>query len=242
MGALILLVGVAFAFDKAGIISFRGRPADAGVTRMQGEADSGILKAQAAPESGVTKIETPPPPVDSPMPNDVREYLEHVRQTEERRHAVCNRQLAAASVLMVQLQGLGGLDVGAILGDDTEMKPPTEDLAAETAKMRSEWKELSQFFLSKRAPSECVALQSHYDTAIGETSSQILDLMDILGSQGSDPRELVAKLNSKRGQSKVIDQEARAANEQVIEICRRYNVKPWFEIREDYGGGAGLLR
>jgi hypothetical protein len=262
-GVAILATILAIGFGANGLlkslgkestgISRTGAKVDTGLTRATGQTDSGLMKQEAEvdagltrqtaePAAGITKLETPPPEEAKQMPADIRAYLEHVRETERRRFQLSTKNLGDLKVKMAQLGAAGGmnalkkwLDGG---GEEEDVKAPADELAADAAVMRREWDELSTFFQSVPPPRRCQTLRDRYGVALSETGAGITEVMMLLGSASADPQAAVASLERMKGTSKNIDGASKDANVEVTTICRDFNVRPWFEIQTDYGGGG----
>ncbi len=217
-----------------------------GLTQQVAETDSGLTRQVAEPAAGVSRLETPPPPEAKKMPDDIRAYLEHVRETERRRFELATQNLADLKVKMAQLGAAGGMNAlkhwlgEGGEGEGGDVETPAAELAAEAGEMRKDWDRLATFFQSVPPPRRCFTLRDRYDVALTETGASISDVMALLAGAQQDPQAAVATLERMKGTSKNIDSASRDSNGEVRGICNEYDVRPWFEIQSDYGGGGFL--
>jgi hypothetical protein len=236
---IVALAGLAIGIN--GLLKARAQQDDTALTRAKAEPDAGLTRIQAKVDTELTKQKAPD---IKHMPADVRDYLLHVERTEKMRRQMSMEQLGVAQKKLAELSVGGGMDALKSLldnGEETELKQPKDEVKEDMSYMREDWKQLLGFFNSKQPPTECSGLHSQYDESIGEMSSEIMDLIDIVNTAGENVSGTVSKLESMKGRSKVIDASARRANQSVIDICRKYDVNPWFEISPDFGDSGGLM-
>jgi hypothetical protein len=216
--------------------------------KAQGDRPTGLLEAHGTPPDPILRSESKAP-VDTPMPDDVREWLDHLRRTEEKRISLATSQISEAMVLMMELKGAGAsmeqlqglLDEAGGIENSADTKSTVDTALAKARAMQEEWPVLIQFFVSKPPPAECVPVRDRYDQVLRETAGMINDIIKIVVDSDKDPAAAIAKLEAMKGKSKnMIDKPALAADDGVAAICRKYNTKKWFDIQGDTG--SGLLK
>jgi hypothetical protein len=174
------------------------------------------------------------------MPQDIKDWLEHLHQTEIARVNLTNGQIAQARVTQAQdniTGGLAGVESALNGVDDpnSQLKSPVDGLAQMIKQMHDGSADLQAKFDAYPAPSECVPIQAAYDQALGETTAMLGDLGDHLAAGD------VAKLQSMQGESAAgIDSAGAATDRLVGEICEKYDTKKWFTINKDIGPGGAL--
>ncbi|MCB8932962.1 MAG: PepSY-associated TM helix domain-containing protein [Fimbriimonadaceae bacterium] len=210
------------------------------------------LEAQGsvqAPAILRTEGTTPPPALNKPgerivMPPEIRDWLEHLRRTEEKRMRLAEDQMAELMVSLTLLQGGDPLtNLGDLLDPDAptypEQDPPSVKRTTEDAQKHSRaWAELTQFFNSVPPPAECVPIRNEYDQVVRETGLMMTDIMGLVQGSTANPQTALASLMRMRGRSKErIDQPAIETDSLVQEICNKYNTRKWFDVKGDVGGG-----
>ncbi len=235
-----VIAALAFALGLSGLLRFGASKSPAEVLRIKGEEDPGLLRVKANPNSGVTRA---PAPVNTPMPADVRAWLEHLRKCEEKRVAIASDQIPKLLVTLTMVNGTGSLDgLKALLGSDPtgpDPTPPTDDVAKKADAWRLEWQQLKTLFNSLRPPKECEKIESDYDQVLAETGGMITDILDIFDKAKEHPEEAIGQLKAMQGKSSSrVDSLAKDADKKVGEICSKYKNTKWFDISGDIGGGG----
>gem|GEM_PF-5874181 len=195
---------------------------------------------QSSPSSTPSTLET-----GKGMPDNVRNWLEHLHKTEEARITLATAQLQEA------IKTLGGLQAGDIThamddgSDDTQATEKAKEnqraqkVGGDMASMEQAWKTLLSAFDSVPAPAECVGIKANYDQVVGQTGIMILDIVSKINSASNDPQGALAALTAMQGTSKAkIDVPARAADAGVGDVCKRYDTVKWFDIESDVGSGT----
>lgn len=212
--------------------------------------ESVTVKAPAGTAPVLPKVVENEPVLPKPaeavrMPDDVYEWLEHLRKTEAARKEMSADQIGDLTVMMAKMKGQGITDAMKSLFTPEESPIPiddgpsqSEDLAIDAAKKRAQWKELSDFFLSYPPPAECAPIQASYAQALGETGAMIVEVLEAVDMASESPEKAIAALTKMQGTSGGrIDELAKQTDSQVSEICRRYETRKWFDIQGDVGGG-----
>lgn len=184
------------------------------------------------------------------MPQDIYDWLDHLRQTEDKKNELSREQTSKVMIEMTKLNGLGGaygsLDNNDNLDPD-KLQDPKERLGEKLGDLRDPWRDLIKYFESVPPPAECVDLARTYDQALDEVSGEMGDLGDALGnSGGSDPQDMITKLQKLEGQSTgTIDKYFSVSDDMVANLCNKYNTTKWFKIQADPGSsmtsGMGSL-
>jgi hypothetical protein len=179
------------------------------------------------------------------MPDDVRRWLEHLQRIEETRIGLAAAQLQDAVKTLVSLQAGDmnhAMDEDGNDSKEAETKKQNDraqHVGGDMAGMQQAWRTLLTAFDSVPAPAECVAIKGNYDRVIGQTGSMILDIVAQLKASSRDPQAAVSALTAMQGKSKsLIDVPARASDQGVATVCKRYDVVKWFDIQGDVGSGA----
>lgn len=176
------------------------------------------------------------------MPDDIRNWLEHLRITEERRMRLAEEQINQA--LPFAAAGMAGLSgIEALFGDldDPPVTVP-EQLSNKSREgvvqgIRKSWGELTVFFNSVPPPVECVSIRNNYDQVVRETGNLTGEILEAITSP--DTAAALSKVQDIRRRNKtLIDEPAIEADALVAELCRRYNTRKWFEIKGDVEGGT----
>ena len=174
------------------------------------------------------------------MPDDIRDWLEHLHQTEIARVKLTTDQLTQGLVEKEKLSVNGGADaikdlLNGIDDPNSEMHSPTEALGKMLKKMHDDCADIQKKFDEYPAPPECIPIQSAYDQALSETAAELGDLSDALAAGD------ISKLQSMKGESaEGIDTAGAKTDRLVGEICDKYNTKKWFSINKDIAPGGAL--
>lgn len=155
---VLLLAGI--GFGATSLIKAPGQLGPSELLKSQGSPQGDLLRASAKPAPDMMRAQANPPAAVT-MPPEVRDYLEHVHQTELRRKDAATKHLAEAQTMMMQMSVSGGLEaLKTLLSDsDAELKPPTDDLKKSMDNMKVDWIGVSRFLDSKSAPAECNGLR-----------------------------------------------------------------------------------
>lgn len=198
------------------------------------------LPLQAANEPALPK-----PQEAIRMPDDVYNWLEHLRKTEAMRKSMASDQIGELTVMMTKMKTSSITDAmkGLFSPDESpipidESQPDKESLAIDAAKKREQWKQLSEYFLSYPPPDECKPIQASYAQALGETGAMIVEILEAVEMASESPEKAIAALTKMQGTSGGrIDELAKQTDDQVGDICNKYETRKWFKIQGDVGGG-----
>jgi hypothetical protein len=220
---------------------------------MQSAGSSSTPMLQTAPQKEQTPTMQSQAPQSTPildaakggMPDDVKNWLEHLRRTEEMRMTLAATQLQDAVKTFATLQSgdiTHALDDEDNSSQEAEQKKHNEraqGVGNNMGNMQQAWRTLLAAFDSVPAPAECVAAKRNYDTVVNQTGSMILDIVAQIKASEKDPQGAVSALTAMQGRSKSqIDVPARATDSNVASICKKYDVVKWFDIQGDVGSGT----
>ncbi len=238
MGALITFAAVALGLaglNAAGMLHL-GRPQTAPVLPTIVQKPKPVLDE--------------PAPQNTKMPDDIRDWLEHLRRTEEKRIDLTKEQIRHLTIASSEFQASSYADtLKALLDDGSENRDmPPEDASKKKAAdivdaVRPEWKDLAESFETRTPPEECREMAAKYDQALRETGATTGDIIDTMYNLGSDPHQTIAKLEEiMKNHKERIDKPAAEVDDAVAAICRKYDTRKWFDIHSDIGaGGSGIL-
>ena len=215
-----------------------------------------ITQAQVKKPEGPSVLEAQPPQVDAPSvleteapkppPQHVVNWLEHLRETEERRRRI-ERNITPVMKMLVQAMlaraaALGSVAQGDLDKAEADYEREREKLRQSYQERQREWAQLIQYFRSVPPPPECQTLAdayfaglSAYFTNISQIEKSLIenDISALTGMLGSVQSELDARF-------------ARA-DEELTRVCEQYGIRKYFAIRalgteliRSLGGGLPL--
>ncbi|MCW5943997.1 MAG: zinc ribbon domain-containing protein [Fimbriimonadaceae bacterium] len=233
-GAALVLVAVFLGLSAAGMFRAKAPETPNSTLRAQGSAPTPILQAQgAAPDSplraGAEHRE---------MPAHIRDWLEHLRKTEERRVKASMDQLADAMVLFTTAKMGDSFNVGELIDPESNMStsPTLKRTKIGTEQMDETWKGVEEFFHSVPPPAECVPIRDEYQGVLENTRVLLLDIVEALNRSDENPQEAMKTLFAMQGKStSKIDQPAMRTDTLVSDVCRSYDTQKWFSITGDVG-------
>ncbi|CAN5498286.1 hypothetical protein BH11ARM2_BH11ARM2_30880 [soil metagenome] len=240
-GAAAIVAALFVGLMAAGALKFGAKSPDTKTLQAQGAApDPGMLaKPAQAPDTSLQKTAQAP----AEMPDDVLAYLKHIEECERRKADIAGDQLADATVLLQQNQALGagmGLmnpyDQSEGNGDD---KPPSDYTKGKMLDFRPRWNELYDFFASVPPPAECQQLADDYGKAMSEIPGMMGDLADVMNDVTGNPSAALKSMEKLKGKSTgVIDRYFARSDQQVGNLCSKYNKPKWFNVTTDVGSGG----
>lgn len=247
---LLLLLGLAFwVGTQSGLLTQARikKPEAPSVLEAQApkvEAPS-VLEAQAPKVEGPSVLETEAPK-QTPPPQHVVDWLEHLRRTEEQRQRR-DRNLAPVLSMLVQAMVLRAqVAMGAAEGDldkaTANYEREREKLRQSYQQRRREWAELLQFFRSKQPPPECQVLADTYYSGLSEYINTITQIENDLIEE--DLGGLTGLLGSAQAG---LDAKFARADEELAKVCQYYGIRKYFsvgssspDLLRSLGGGMPL--
>ena len=251
VSTLAAMLVCAVGIKASGILSAGKGPASAGYLAVQGHDAQSMLKAAGADSpsmlgKGAALIS---------MPDDVRDWLNHLKEVEARKRALTGDEMREAQLMSGQGSATDGLMTGDAVKDMTDpdstttAPPVVNDFQAMTAKFKQKWYDLSEFLRSKPAPAECQPIEESYDRGLNQMGMTMSDLGNMLNGvmdkAESDPeaakQEGLGTANGiKNGHTKNIDQSFGVADQGVADICAKYHVSKMFDIDTHGSDGSSM--
>ena len=201
------------------------------VTARSGNASGAVTGSQAvAPEK---------------MPQDVYEWLKHLEKCEAKKVEISGNQIAEVSVLMQKISVLGaGMGLMDPYDQSSESKTdadPSTYTKGKIADLRPDWVELYKFYRSVPPPPECVPIAEDFDKSLSEIPGMMGDLGDVLNSVQANPADALKQLKKLQNSSySDIDRYFSRCDEKVNQICDKYHMHKWFNIKSDVMAGGVL--
>jgi hypothetical protein len=240
--ALALIVLLLFGLNAVGILKLGGGNPDRSNLQARGSTgDSALkLKGNTGPPSLKASATNQKP---AEMPQDVWDWLEHLRITEGKKNELHLRQVADLKKFELMIGTLGPAigelnpyDQSGELGEE-----PTDVAEDKFADLRPEWHALIKFFQSKPPPEECKPIADDYFRAINEIPGMTGDVIGVLNTVSRDPSSALAAASKLRNKSyDNIDRYLIQTDKRVQDICDKYRKDKWFNIKTDVAG-SGLL-
>ena len=223
--------------------SLAQKPGETRTTSMiQAPAVTAPLPLIQAP--GETNPQTPiiAPPTQSAQKADysyIDDYLRFVRQVERTKSSLIHRQLAET---LSQYAGMMAKQVEAAT-DDEKSAEFLPNINRNPANLSGEWNKLTQVFLARRPPQECVELHDKYYDHLGKIQGMFNKVHDAVsqannGQSGDALNALTAMMGTASSEA---DESARSADDALDDICRQYKLEKTFKIQTDSGSAGSLL-
>lgn len=229
-GLLVLALAIGFGIAALGI----NKPEDKVALAQKPPAENSALTAV---------VNDPPPalPIEKPedvnMPDDVYNWLEHLRRTDERLASETNSiGMDAGISRMSHLRDM----YGQALDGNFEDYNPSSQSDNINAKTDKTFEELAMYFDSYPPPTECLPIYNAYKISLSETEanvhqiSQIMDQAFSSAMQGGSTDQMVDDLkNIYSGHKDGVDEHRRQTDILVQQICDKYRTRKWFNIKSD---------
>ena len=233
IGAGLLLVGLIIGFGIAAL----------GLQRPQNE--SVALAQQPTGNNAVlpavgNEVE-PALPIQKPdnvtMPDDIYNWLEHLRRTDEKLSAETNSIGMSAGI--GRMSGLADMYGQALDGNFEDYDPSSQSQSLNNATQET-FDELEYYFDSYPPPTECLPIYNAYKISLSETEAninQISRLMEQAMSTAMSGGSTDGVVNDLRGiysgHRDGIDEHRRQTDLLVQQICDKYRTRKWFNIKAD---------
>ncbi len=178
-------------------------------------------------------------PLEVKMPQDVLDWLEHLRKIEARKNELSIKQEADMKTFEIMLNtlgpGIGQFDPSQP-EDQVGDKEPADVTKGKFEDLRPQWEGLIKDFESKPPPAECKPIADDYFAGLSEVPGMISDLEDLMNQVNSDPQAALIKAQGLQSKSyRNIDENFAKTDVRVQTICDKYHVKKWFNIGERGG-------
>ncbi len=210
------------------------------------------LQAPAMPNSAApvqAPAETPPPiaPVQaaaSGPPQDVLDYLEWVRRTEEEKQRIIADQDSALGAASTGVDVLGQIMHGTedlSPAGDPSLKKLAETMKAKIDPIINGFQALTAKFLTRQPPPSCVGLRDRYQFHMGRLQARVTQTYLAIEKMGQDQQGALRDL--KGIQNADLDADGKVADDEVASICHRFGITKSFDIKGDSNplGGIGKL-
>lgn len=231
LGCLAALLAGGLALKSMGAFGADVRKPDANALFAQGRRPNNA--ALIAPGNAPASPLAAPGDKGIEMPDDIYNWLEHLRKSEEKRTEITISQLTTAYTEKEKSQVAGGVDalkdlLNGIDDPNSEMQPPTVGLAKIVKQMHDQCHDVLDYFDSMPPPTECIPIRDAYDQAVNEEVAQMGDIADHLAAGDVDK---LLKMEGKSAQG--IDSAGEKTDRLVGEICDKYHKRRWFTIASD---------
>ena len=198
-----------------------------------------LIQAPAETKPQTPIIAPPTQPTPKADYSYIDDYLRFVRQVERTKAGLIHRQLAAT---LSQYANMMGDEVKAAT-DDEASKDFLPNINKNPANLSGEWNKLTQAFLARRPPQECVELHDKYYDHLGKIQGMFNKVHDAVaqansGQSGDALNALTAMMGTASAEA---DDSARSADDALDDICRQYKLEKTFKIQTDSGSSGSLL-
>jgi len=240
--ALILIL--LFGLKATGVLNFGQKPINQATLTAKGQLpDTNLLQAQGSgtqPTLQSSRIT---------MPQDLYDWLEHLRRCEQKKQAITGEQDQQLRELQSEMQGASGLtsadDVQKMTDPDYNSFPTLDKATAMLNQLQPDWVALKKRFDSVPPPEECKPIAQAYDGALQNIIDTFASVEKIVSGVNLTDKSQIQKsaddvkdvgLHHRRG----IDGSFQDTDDLVQQICDKYQTRKWFKI-DAHGGSAGLM-
>ena len=240
--AVLLLILALFGLKAAGILKLGGSLPDNTLALGGKGADNNLLMARGKTGPPVLNEQgSVPKPLK--MPQDVWDWLEHLRRIEARKNDLHLKQVSELKVFQQMIgvlgPGIGEVDPYDQTGDAG--KEPADVTKGKFADLRPDWYQLIKDFQAVPPPDECKPIADDYYRAINEIPGMTGDVIGVLNTVSTDPQGALTAVSKLRNKSYgEIDRYLDRTDARVQAICDKYNVRKWFNIKTDVAGSDML--
>ena len=245
---VLAILGVAAFFVRSALTQKAANPNSGQLVQAPGEGGAGALvqapgdshagaPVQAPADSNPNRVVQKPAPVINTA--EIDDYLRFVKGIEEQKIGLVKQELAAA--LASQAGQLAKQAEAAT--DDQKSKDYLPGVAKENSGFAGDWDRLTRAFNGRVPPQSCIQLHDAYYSHLGKIQGQFAAYQNALATAQSDPNKALQALTAMQGTASVeADKSARAADDELYDICRKYNLRKEFDIKTDPSGSTGSLR
>lgn len=245
---LLAILGVAAFFVNSALTQKAANRSNGQLVQAPGEGGAGAL-VQAPGNSH------PSAPVQAPAdsdPNrivqapkltintaDIDDYLRFVKRCEDQKMVLIKQELAAA---LASSAGQLAKQAEAAT-DDQKSKDYLPGVAKESTGFEADWNNLTKVFTGRTPPQSCIQLHDAYYAHLGKIQGQFAAYHSALATAQSDPNKALQALTAMQGTASVeADKSARSADDELYDICKKYNLRKEYDIKTDPSGSTGSLR
>ncbi|MCA0360594.1 MAG: hypothetical protein LCH41_06030 [Armatimonadetes bacterium] len=242
LGALVVVLAIGGGMAALGLLTPKGQ----GVTAQVVQSTPALPAVPTQPEPSL------PLPIEEAkgMPKDVLDWLEHLRRIEEKKKGLVAQQMGEFAAIQTKMQALrGASSVESLIDPESDPLADSQKESQNTASSiedhTQDWQNLRREFMAYPAPTECVPIQASYSQAIDETGNMFSEMSGffarIASADQGDLQGLLGEAFGKQGKSSSrVDSLRKQTDQQVDDICRKYDTRKWFSIPGDLGGGGML--
>lgn len=218
--------------------------------------DDALKLTTSSGPSTIKKVMSQGPPVlqkqEVGMPQDVEDWLNHLKETERRKRILTQRQYTEFSQMpaMMQLGVTSPAQVQQLTDPDSIMDktPDNQALQDMVSDAKPAWYRLNDFFLSVKAPAECETIAENYSTGLCQIGDTMADIAKIVDSVDPSSANLNSDIQAgkkdvyeiQQTHRETVDQSFKKALYGVDDVCEKYHRKRWFDI-DTSGGGSSIL-
>ncbi|CEK12624.1 zinc-ribbon domain [Chthonomonas calidirosea] len=157
----------------------------------------------------------------------ISNYLAFLRKVELMKQDLIGKEMGAA------LGTYGNLTPNEIkaASSSAEAQQFLPHISQDSARLKTEWDQLIQYFLSVQPPPECATLQQKYYEHLAKIEAEFVKVNDSLADAQSNPQEALNTLSQMLGTASAdADASAVAADQALADVCNRYGLTKDFSI------------
>lgn len=241
-GVVVALVAVFLALKASGALGVSGSSPNDKILAAKGSTPGNMLTKLGDTGTPVMQ-QAAQKPEDIKMPQDVYDWLKHLEKCEAMKIELEGQQVVELQLVMQKMQvlgaGMGLMDPYDQSHGGDDDKDPGSFAAGKMQDLRPKWNELIAFYRSKQPPAECQPIADDFDRALAEIPAQTGDLSDIMNSVMTDPQNAMEKVQRMKNKSYAsIDRYFLSCDRRLGDICMKYKVNKWFNIKADIDSGS----
>ncbi len=253
--SLAVILGLFFGLKAFGVLRFGSKVPEGKALEATGQTPNlNDLEARGSGTGAIleSRGSGTPPTLESThrtMPDNVRNWLNHLQECENQKRALGKKQEEEVSDMIGDLKGAGGLsveDVQAWSDPDSTTLPVIEKVAGICRELQPAWIDLKTHFDSYPPPPECRSIADAYDQGLADIPQKMQQLDQIVTGMTSTTTQQTAQgardsaREVGRENRKSIDEPFSQTDRLVQKICDQYQTRKWFSI-DAHGGGSSIL-
>jgi len=254
LAGLAVIAAVLLGLSASGVLRLTAKEPATGQLQAQASEGPSLLEAQGSQPPPALESTAPP---KKDMPQEVKDWLEHLRRCENLKNDLHRDQANTLGVIQKRLlSGAGGLTVKDVDRwtdpDGTTVDMDIfHDLDKQLSSMPEKWKELEQFFWSKPPPdADCQKIADAFGQGLREIPASINDVRKILsGFVGSGDPSVEGQASAEarlkevgREHPKSLDQAFRDCERLLTRLFIKYDAEQYFHVESDLPGGGLLMK